>query len=66
MLYGIEHVLGRVVKEVSCSFDSPNVSGRHCRIVRKVVGLNGTTKALERGYNLGPGERIVVMIRDSR
>lgn len=38
LMHGNEHVLGRTVKETSCQFDSPNVSGRHCRVYRKKSG----------------------------
>eukprot|EP01018_Ginkgo_biloba_P012851 Gb_37853 [translate_table: standard] len=42
LMHGNEHVLGRTVKETSCQFESPNVSGRHCRVYRKksVLGNN--------------------------
>lgn len=45
LMHGNEHVLGRTVKETSCQFDSPNVSGRHCRVYRKKVVLENTEQS---------------------
>ncbi|KAH9316932.1 hypothetical protein KI387_018701, partial [Taxus chinensis] len=45
LLHGNEHVLGRTVKDASCQFESPNVSGRHCKVYRKKVVLENTERS---------------------
>lgn len=64
MLHSPEHVLGRNVKEASCQFESPNVSGKHCIIFRRVIGFDGRTIPLS--HIPGPNDRVVTFIKDSR
>ena len=64
MLHSPEHVMGRNVKEPSCQFESPNVSGRHCSIARRLLGPNG--KPTPFNHTPGPTDRVVICIRDSR
>ncbi|KAJ7551552.1 hypothetical protein O6H91_06G020200 [Diphasiastrum complanatum] len=64
LLHNMEHVLGRNVKDLSCQFDSPSVSARHCKILRRIVEADGAIKITQNNV-LGPGERFLVFIKDS-
>lgn len=64
MLHNSDHVLGRTVAEVSCQFESPAVSGRHCTITRKLTTLDGSVKPS--GSEAVPGDHYVVFVKDSR
>ncbi|KAG6549660.1 hypothetical protein Mapa_008639 [Marchantia paleacea] len=63
MLHNSDHVLGRTVAEVSCQFESPAVSGRHCTITRKLTTLDGSIKPS--GSEAVPGDHYVVFVKDS-
>ncbi|BBM97232.1 hypothetical protein MPTK1_1g04060 [Marchantia polymorpha subsp. ruderalis] len=63
MLHNSDHVLGRTVAEVSCQFESPAVSGRHCTITRKLTTLDGSVKPS--GSEAVPGDHYVVFVKDS-
>lgn len=65
MLHNSDHVLGRTVKEVSCQFNSPNVSGRHCTISRRYLGEDGRILSTNNITNAAT-DRLVGCIRDSR
>ncbi|KAH8951403.1 hypothetical protein BDL97_09G026100 [Sphagnum fallax] len=62
MLHSSEHLLGRIVKEASCQFESPNVSARHCAIYRKLLGPDGQN--VPSNHIQGPGDRLVACIKD--
>uniref|UniRef100_A0A7I4DTR9 FHA domain-containing protein n=1 Tax=Physcomitrium patens TaxID=3218 RepID=A0A7I4DTR9_PHYPA len=64
MLHNSDHVLGRTVKEVSCQFNSPNVSGRHCTISRRYLGEDGRILSTNNITNAAT-DRLVGCIRDS-
>jgi hypothetical protein len=64
MLHSSEHLLGRIVKEASCQFESPNVSARHCAIYRKLLGPDGQN--VPPNHIQGPGDRLVTCIKDFR
>ncbi|KAL2630047.1 hypothetical protein R1flu_014733 [Riccia fluitans] len=63
MLHNSDHMLGRTVAEVSCQFESPAVSGRHCTISRKLVASDGNIKPP--GSEAAPGDQYTVFVKDS-
>ncbi|KAL3687710.1 hypothetical protein R1sor_014019 [Riccia sorocarpa] len=63
MLHNADHILGRTVAEVSCQFESPAVSGRHCTISRKLVASDGSVRPP--GSEAGSGDHYIVMVKDS-
>ncbi|CAM6105272.1 unnamed protein product [Calypogeia fissa] len=63
VLHNPEHVLGRIVTEVSCIFESPAVSGRHCTITRKLTTFDGHDK--DPGSDRAAGDIYGTFIKDS-
>jgi hypothetical protein len=64
MLCGTEHILGCMVKEEVCRFNSPNVSANNCTIFQRVDDANGKIQPPNHKFKFS--NHVMVCIKDSR